>query len=146
MQESSTDTGELDPRNPMALFEERSFAGPPRTRWERLQRFSHNNKGKIYFLMLVSMIFSISMMMKNTNPASLSAYLGDYFERMDGTSRRAYAVDGIPVTQSRIAALALAVERHAGTERTPMRPHGIDDAFVRDQFETDVLVRAAIHE
>ncbi|HMU83225.1 MAG TPA: hypothetical protein PKE49_08645 [Leptospiraceae bacterium] len=140
----------LSPEDPTAIYREVTFTGPAVTFYDRLARAAHANKRKIYFLMLCAIVVPIFLGLRSTRPLTASRIATDYFDRFrTGESNGVYSVAGATFGQDHLRHLFDAV---GSTTLGPAGLRQLDGnsaaytAYVRDQFETDLLVHAALQE
>lgn len=141
---------ELDPVDPNALYREHVFSGEADTKWERFRRWSHKNKGKIYFVLLLSIMSSLGLSMIDRQPAHLNDYIRNYLARFSVTTPQwAYSIGpyqfGIDSLKSTYAILARYTFGGVGGAEA-MKDGAAFEDFLREQFETDLFVNAALEE
>ncbi len=139
----------LNAEDPTALYRELRFDHPAVTFYDRLSRFAHANKRIIYALLLFAIVVPVVAALRSTRPASVQHTAEQYFARFQANEPGTYSIGSSNFSAQYIEGLFDAV---AASSLGPagMRQIRTDsDAyarFVKDQFETDLLVHAALRE
>jgi hypothetical protein len=133
------DTEEIRVENPHALYEE-----PPadphfnaETRAGRFRLFAHRNKRIIYAVVLLAIVLGFAAGFRTT--PGFESTLESYFNRFHASMPdAAYQVAGAHVDKAHLRAVYESHKRLLGA---------VDySAFAQEQFETDLVLRAALDE
>ncbi|MBL8021783.1 MAG: hypothetical protein JNM27_19070 [Leptospirales bacterium] len=144
-----SDSG-ITAENPAALYENVMFPHPPQTLYEALQQWSHRHKRKLYALLLLTIVSSLFVGLRSSTPDSPEKLMRQYFGRFNGHADDwQYSIEGFHFTRAHLDALFPVIARftlgHRGALET-LRDKSTRELFARDQFETDLLVYAAMQE
>ncbi len=149
-EEEDIQGGELSPEDPLALYREYRFAGKPETRTEAFRRFAIRNRRAVYSLLLAGVVLPFVWMMTTRQPESPEELIRSYFARVSSADEAtAYAIGDARVTARHVRQLYQAVLKFTWGQKGADDAAGenqLFEAFVREQFETDLLVNAALKE
>ncbi|MCE9599181.1 MAG: hypothetical protein K8S54_14555 [Spirochaetia bacterium] len=147
---NGTPVPELRVENPNALYEDVSFRGKPETAFEKLQHWSHRHKRKLYAVFLLAVVSTLFAGFRSTTPDSPQKLMDQYFARFGGHSDDwQYSIDRFHFTRAHLATVLPVIARYTLGNRgalDALQDKSTHDVFARDQFETDLLVYAAMQE
>lgn len=141
---------DIDPGDPLALYKEHSFDTPPTGSFEKFRRFALTTKGAVYALLLLSIVLPMAIILKDRSPDSPEQIVRNYFGRFSSASSNSvYSIGPVHISAQHIERLHGAVVRFTigpGGATEYMSDANNNALFARDQFETDLLVNAALTE
>ncbi|MCB1317517.1 MAG: hypothetical protein KDK27_16250 [Leptospiraceae bacterium] len=148
--DSDAEQEDVPVEDPHAMYSDPYFHGEADSAWEKFRRFAHNHKRKVYFVFLIGLVLSFVVIMRNPEPENLRGWAENYFARFnDPANDWKYNIAQYYVDRQHLSLLYPILARYtwgdAGAE--PLLNNGeLYDQFVRDQYETDLLVYAALRE
>ncbi len=141
----------VNPEDPLAVYAMPEFHGEAATRWDKLRRFSHRQKRKVYIALLLSLIAAIAASMQ-PGGAAIRDILADYFQKEGNASLNsdwAYTIENHVFDSDTMRLRFPILARYTyGLDggRELMKDQEFYTKFVNDQYETDILLYAAVSE
>lgn len=147
----SPSDGMFSPEDPLALYREHHFQGPPATRFEAFRRFAVRSRRFVYGLLLAGIVGPILLMMTSRQPESAEEILLSYFNRAStlNESSPLYSIGEARFAENQLRRLFGAVLKFTWGEKGSAdgaKDQVVFDQFAREQYETDLLVSAALKE
>ena len=148
--EQDAEESELNPENPLGMYEDPRFSGPPQSAFESFQRFAHRHKRAIYATFFLAIILSFVVIMRGSGGANARDAVEQYFARFAGQSDDwQYNIDRFFIGKIHLNNLYPVLAKITygdGGAKTLLNDRDLYDSFVREQYETDLLAFAALQE
>lgn len=146
--EEAAEPEELNPENPHGMYDSPRFSGPPKTTFERFQRWAHRHKRAIYAVFFLAIILSFVVVMRGSGDSRPDSIVDAYFARFAGPDENwQYQIERYNVGKAHLnnlfPVLAKLSYGDAGAQAV-LNDKDTFDSFVREQYETDLLLFAAI--
>lgn len=133
----------VQPEDPTAFHRELSFNGPPRSGWERFQRFAHARKRTVYAVVLFGLAGTLYAALSPKRGADISGAVENYFARNRTAPRDwQYQVGPYTIGASELGERFRQMARYRlgpNAARQAAAGHGLKD-FRRTEADIDLIL------